>query len=221
MKVMILAAGRGQRMGSLTEHCPKPLLEISGRSLIEHQLLALKQQGFSEFVINLAYLGGKIKQALGSGERWGVTIEYSDEGELALETGGGIYKALPLLGQEHFLLVNADVWTDFPYASLRDQTAKKIHLVLVDNPKHNHAGDFQLHESRVLNEGGECLTYSGVGVFHPSVFAAETAGVFPLAPLIRRQITADQVSGQRHQGVWVDVGTPERLASLGSTLPSQ
>ena len=221
MKVMILAAGRGQRMRELTERCPKPLLKIKGVSLVEHHIQALKKQGFSEFVINIAYLGEQIKQALGSGEQWGVSIEYSDEAGSALETGGGIFKALPLLGDKHFLVVNADVWTDFSYASLRKQITSNIHLVLVNNPTHNLGGDFQLQRDRVVTQGGESLTYSGVGVFHPSVFSAETGGVFPLAPLIRQQIANAEVSGQLHNGVWVDVGTPERLAFLESQMLTQ
>jgi len=221
MKVMILAAGRGQRMRELTKNCPKPLLKINGQSLIEHHIHALKKQGFNEFVINVAYLGEQIKQVLGDGKQWGVSIAYSDESDTALETGGGIFKALPLLGENHFLVVNADVWIDFPYASLRKETCKKIHLVLVNNPEHNLAGDFQLKDGQLVERGGACLTYSGVGVFHPSVFSAERGGVFPLAPLIRRQIPYAEVSGQLHNSVWVDVGTPERLAFLESQMVTQ
>jgi len=221
MKVMILAAGRGQRMRELTKNCPKPLLKINGQSLIEHHIHALKKQGFNEFVINVAYLGEQIKQVLGDGKQWGVSIAYSDEGDTALETGGGIFKALPLLGENHFLVVNADVWIDFPYASLRKETAKKIHLVLVNNPAHNLAGDFQLEDGQLVEQGGESLTYSGVGVFHPSVFSAECGGVFPLAPLIRRQIPCAEVTAQLHNSVWVDVGTPERLAFLESQMITQ
>jgi len=218
MKVMILAAGRGERMGELTAKCPKPLLKIAGRSLIEHHILALKKQGFSEFVINVAYLGEQIKNALGSGEQWGVDIAYSDEGKQALETGGGIYHALPLLGDEPFLVVNADVWTDFPYASLANKTDNNIHLVLVSNPVHNLAGDFDLLGGRVVKENGEPYTYSGVGVFNPRIFAQQTAGIFPLAPLIRDEISGHEVTGELYQGEWIDVGTPERLADLEQVL---
>jgi len=218
MKVMILAAGRGERMGELTAKCPKPLLKIAGRSLIEHHILALKKQGFSEFVINVAYLGEQIKNALGSGEQWGVDIAYSDEGKQALETGGGIYHALPLLGDEPFLVVNADVWTDFPYASLANKTDNNIHLVLVSNPVHNLAGDFDLLGGRVVKENGEPYTYSGVGVFNPRIFAQQTAGIFPLAPLIRDEIARHEVAGELYQGEWIDVGTPERLADLEQVL---
>lgn len=215
---MILAAGRGKRMGTLTASCPKPLLKIAGVRLIEHHILALKEQGFRDFVINVAYLGEQIKTFVGDGERWGVGVEYSDEGGQALETGGGILNALPLLGDEPFLVVNADVWVDFPYAALRDKTGGNIHLVLVNNPPHNAKGDFNLLNGRVVQSGGDCYTYSGIGVYKPHVFTGQCAGVFPLAPLIRDAISQQQVSGQLHVGTWVDIGTPERLNSLKLAL---
>lgn len=220
MKVMILAAGRGERMGQLTDACPKPLLKVAGKSLIEHHIEALRKQGFTEFVINVAYLGHQIKSTLGDGQQWGVQIKYSDEGVQALETGGGLFNALPLLGEEPFLVVNADVWTNFPYATLRNKTDKKIHLVLVENPSHNTTGDFCLEGSAVVPQGLDCYTYSGVGVFTPSIFEEQTGGVFPLAPLIRDEVSRHAVSGQLHQGVWIDVGTPERLADVEKTLRS-
>ncbi|MEH6504594.1 MAG: nucleotidyltransferase family protein [Cycloclasticus sp.] len=220
MKVMILAAGRGERMRQLTDNCPKPLLKIAGRSIIEQLILTLKKQGFSEFVINIAYLGSQIKQALGSGEQWGVEIEYSDEGDAALETGGGIFKALRLLGDEHFLVVNADVWTDFPYNSLLNKTENKIHLVLINNPPHHPDGDFSLKGGLVVSPGDKTFTYSGIGVFHPAIFAQEKPGAFPLAPIIRRCISRAEVSGELHEGEWIDVGTPERLADLALVLKS-
>jgi len=218
MKVMILAAGRGKRMERLTDNCPKPLLQVAGKSLIEHHILALKEQGFNEFVINVAYLGEQIKKAIGNGEQWGVTIEYSDEGNNALETGGGIFNALPLLGNAPFLVVNGDVWTDFPYASLRGKTDKDIHLVLVNNPTHNLGGDFNLCNADIIQSGGDCYTYSGIGVYSPCIFANQHAGVFPLAPLIRDEISQQNVSGELHSGVWIDVGTPERLADVELAL---
>ena len=215
MKAMILAAGRGKRMGALTDDCPKPLIKVMGLSLIEHHIIALKAQGFNELVINVAYLGEQIKQQLGSGEKWGVSIDYSDEGTHALETGGGIVNALPLLGPEPFLVVNADVWTDFPYASLRQKTpTTKMHLVLVENPVHHPDGDFYLSEDKLVAMGEKKFTYGGLGVFDPSVFKGEKTTAFPLAPVIRELILAGEVSGQLYSGVWVDVGTPERLAQL-------
>lgn len=215
MKAMILAAGRGKRMGALTDHCPKPLLKVGGLSLIEHHIIALKTQGFNELVINVAYLGEQIKQQLGSGEKWGVSIDYSDEGQHALETGGGILNALSLLGPEPFLVVNADVWTDFPYASLRQKVpTSKMHLVLVGNPTHHPDGDFYLSADKLVAMGEKKFTYSGLGVFEPSVFKAKKPTAFPLAPVIRELTLAGEVSGQLYSGVWVDVGTPERLAQL-------
>ena len=218
MKVMILAAGRGERMGSLTDSCPKPLLEVAGKPLIEHHILALKAQGFSEFVINVAYLGQQIIDTLGSGQRWGVDIVYSDEGSDALETGGGICNALPLLGDGHFLVVNADVWMDYPFSTLRNQIAKQIHLVLVPNPQHHLSGDFVLSGGDLLNDGAEKHTYSGVGVYHPSLFDESCAGKFPLAPIIRQAIQKQQATGELHDKTWIDVGTPERLADAENQL---
>ncbi|HIF17717.1 MAG TPA: nucleotidyltransferase family protein [Cycloclasticus sp.] len=218
MKVMMLAAGRGERMGSLTENCPKPLLKVAGRSLIEHHILALKNQGFSEFVINVAYLGDQIMVALGNGERFGVQIDYSDEGAQALETGGGIQHALPLLGKAPFLVVNADIWTDISYTDFNIKANNSMHLVLVKNPEHNQAGDFYLNEDQVVQHGGERLTYSGVGIFTPALFSQQTAAIFPLAPLIHDAISRGEVGGQLHSGVWVDVGTPQRLDDVEAVL---
>ncbi len=218
MKVMILAAGRGERMGGLTDNCPKPLLKVAGRSLIEHHILALKKQGFNEFVINVAYLGEQIMNALGNGERFGVKIDYSDEGTQALETGGGVQRALPLLGTAPFLVVNADIWADIPYADLKIKADNSMHLVLVKNPEHHLGGDFHLDKRQVVEAGGERLTYSGVGIFNTAIFSQQTAGVFPLAPLIRDAIMRGEVGGQLHTGVWVDVGTPQRLADVEKVL---
>ncbi len=218
MKVMILAAGRGERMGSLTDSCPKPLLKVAGKPLIEHHILALKAQGFSEFVINVAYLGQQIIDALGSGQRWGVDIVYSDEGSDALETGGGIYNALPLLGDGHFMVVNADVWMNYPFASLRNEVAKNVHLVLVPNPQHHLSGDFALSAGVLLNDGAEKYTYSGIGVYHPSLFNECCAGKFPLAPIIRHAIQKGQATAELHDKTWIDVGTPERLADAENQI---
>jgi len=219
MKVMILAAGRGERMGSLTDSCPKPLLEVAGKPLIEHHILALKAQGFSEFVINVAYLGQQIIDTLGSGQQWGVDIVYSDEGNAALETGGGIYNALPLLGDGHFLVVNADVWMDYPFSTLRNQTVKQMHLVLVPNPPHHQRGDFVLSDDGyLLSDGAEKHTYSGVGVYHPNLFDESCTGKFPLAPIIRQAIQKKQATGELHDKTWIDVGTRERLTEAENQL---
>ena len=214
MKAMILAAGRGKRMGKLTEQIPKPLLKVKGRSLIEHLIISLKENGFTELVINTAYKGDQIQAALKSGAQFGVTIQYSDEGGEGLETGGGIFKALPLLGQNHFLVVNADIWTDYPFKDLRTKTNDLAHLVLVENPEHNATGDFILDKGRVIEKGAEPKTFTGIGVYHADLFADETAGFFRLAPILRKKILTNNVSGELYTGQWQDIGTPERLSTI-------
>lgn len=213
MKAMILAAGRGERMRPLTDTTPKPLLRAGGRRLIEYHLGALAAAGVDEVVINHAHLGGQIERELGDGRRYGLRIRYSPEGE-ALETGGGILRALPLLGPAPFIVVNADVHTDFDYAHLPQALDGLAHLVLVDNPPHRPDGDFALVGARVHNAGESCLTYAGIGVLCAALFAEGLSGRFPLAPLLRAAADAGQVSGERYGGFWVDVGTPERLAAV-------
>lgn len=215
---MILAAGRGERMRPLTDHIPKPMLRAGGRTLIEYHIFGLAQAGISQIIINHAHLGGQIEQALGDGGRYGVDIRYSPEGE-ALETGGGIYRALPWLEDGPFVVVNGDVWTDYPFARLPPEPAGLAHLVLVDNPPHHPAGDFALAADGWVSEAdGPRLTFSGIGVYRPELFAGCTAGRFPLAPLLRRAMAAGRVSGEHYCGGWVDVGTPERLAELERRL---
>ncbi|WP_374441835.1 N-acetylmuramate alpha-1-phosphate uridylyltransferase MurU [Pseudomonas panipatensis] len=221
MKAMILAAGKGERLRPLTLHTPKPLVQAGGVALIEHQLLALRDAGFSELVINHAWLGQQIEDYLGDGARFGVAIRYSAEGE-PLETGGGIYRALPLLGEAPFVIANGDIWTDFGYSRLHRALADGdlAHLVLVANPGHNVRGDFHLAEGRVGDylEGQPSFTYSGIAVLHPALFAACSAGAFKLAPLLREAMVAGRVSGELHEGCWVDVGTHERLAEVERLL---
>lgn len=218
MKAMILAAGRGERMRPLTDTTPKPLLSAGGKALIEYHIEALARAGISELVINHAHLGQQIEQTLGDGERYGVSIQYSAEGQ-ALETGGGIFKALPLLGKEPFIVVNGDVWTDFDFSHLRQQSVSLAHLVLVDNPPHNPRGDFHLDSThQVKTEGVPCLTYSGIGLYHPQLFAACDARAFPLAPLLRQAMAENKVSGEHYRGQWLDIGTPQRLQQLDQTL---
>lgn len=213
MKAMILAAGKGERMRPLTLHTPKPLLEAGGRPLIEHHILALAAAGFRELVINHAWLGEQIEAHLGDGARFGVAIRYSAEGE-PLETGGGIHRALPLLGEAPFAVVNGDVWCDYDFARLRRPLAGLARLVLVDNPPHHPGGDFHLDGTRVIEQGEPRLTYSGLAVLHPALFDGCTAGAFKLAPLLRQAMARGAVEGERHPGRWVDVGTPERLAEV-------
>jgi MurNAc alpha-1-phosphate uridylyltransferase len=223
MKAMILAAGRGERMRPLTLSRPKPLLDVGGRALIEHHLQALAAAGFSQVVINLSWLGEQICAALGDGSRFGVDLRYSEEGPEPLETGGGIFRALPLLGPAPFVVLNGDVWTTYPYAQLRDRlrAGDLAHLVLVPNPQHNERGDFVLRAGRMHEgEDGERYTFSGIGVYHPSLFDGCGDGIFKLAPLLRAAALAGRVSAELFEGDWLDIGTPERLAALDRRLRS-
>ncbi|EJO91731.1 nucleotidyl transferase [Ectopseudomonas mendocina DLHK] len=219
MKAMILAAGKGERLRPLTLHTPKPLVKAAGVPLIEYHVRALVAAGFTELVINHAWLGQQIEDYLGDGSRFGAHIVYSPEGE-PLETGGGIFKALPLLGDEPFLVVNGDIFTDYPFAELRKPMSGLAHLVLVDNPAHHPQGDFVLAMGQVQDAEslGERLTYSGIAVLHPRLFAACQPGAFKLAPLLRSAMPQGQVSGERHAGCWIDVGTHERLAEVERLL---
>jgi MurNAc alpha-1-phosphate uridylyltransferase len=218
MKAMLLAAGRGERMRPLTDTLPKPLLDVAGKALIEHHLAALQRAGIREVVINHAWLGEQIEARLGTGARYGLHIAYSPERPAALETAGGIVQALPLLGAAPFLVINADIWTDYPLQNLPQQLEGLAHLVMVDNPPHHPGGDFRLAGERLRAEGEPRLTFSGIGVYHPDLFAGLEPGVRPLAPLLQAAMQADQVSGEHYRGRWVDVGTPERLAALDREL---
>ncbi|MBF7728488.1 N-acetylmuramate alpha-1-phosphate uridylyltransferase MurU [Pseudomonas sp. N040] len=219
MKAMILAAGKGERMRPLTLTTPKPLLPVAGVPLIVYHLRALAAAGFAEVVINHAWLGRQIEDYLGDGRQFDLRIRYSAEGE-PLETGGGIFRALPLLGEEPFLVVNGDIWTDFAFAGLPQELAGLAHLVLVDNPQHHPQGDFGLSAGAVREAvaGVPQLTYSGIAVLHPQLFAGCSAGAFKLAPLLRQAMAAEQVSGEYFAGHWVDVGTHERLQAVERLL---
>ncbi|MBY5922390.1 N-acetylmuramate alpha-1-phosphate uridylyltransferase MurU [Ferrimonas balearica] len=219
MKAMILAAGRGERMRPLTDHTPKPLLPVAGKPLLTYHLERLARAGVREVVINHAWLGAQIPAALGSGERWDLNIRYSDEGDAALETGGGIHKALPLLGDEPFLLMNGDIYADLQWPVLPQLAEGDLaHLYLVPNPEHNPNGDFALESGRVLSDGDHKLTYGGMALFHPELFRACRPGHFSLVPLLREAMQAGRVSGERFEGHWCDVGTPARLAALEAQL---
>lgn len=215
MKAMILAAGKGERMRPLTLHTPKPLVPVAGQPLIEYHLQALARAGFTEVVINHAWLGQQIEDHLGDGARFGLSLRYSPEGE-PLETGGGIFKALPLLGDAPFLLVNGDIWTDYDFARLRAPLAGLAHLVLVDNPGHHGRGDFRLADEQVVDgdDAPGTLTFSGISVLDPSLFDGCQPGAFKLAPLLRQAMSQGQVTGEHYAGHWVDVGTLERLAEV-------
>ena len=226
MKAMILAAGRGERMRPLTDERPKPLLEVGGRSLLAWHLVALARAGIVDIVINLAWRGERIREALGDGAAHGVRIRYSEEGEAALETGGGIFRALPLLGPAPFLVVNGDVWTDLDHARHPPlDTDAWASLVLVPNPPHHPQGDFGLAPR--ADGGADVLTgpadaprytYSGIGVYRPEFFAGCVDGRFPLLPLLRRAGAAGRLRGRLYQGTWCDVGTPQRLRELDDRL---
>jgi len=214
VKAMILAAGRGERMRPLTDDTPKPLLKIGRRSLIEHHLQALRAAGVRDVVVNLSWLGEQIRAAVGDGARLSLAVRYTEEGPVPLETGGGIFNALPLLGAEPFIVVNGDVWTDYPFTRLALAHDATAHLVLVPNPAHHVQGDFSLDGGRVVHRRGQTYTFAGIAVYHPQFFAGCKAGRFPLLPLLQHAIDARSVSGEVYEGAWSDVGTPQRLAQL-------
>jgi MurNAc alpha-1-phosphate uridylyltransferase len=215
---MVLAAGRGERMRPLTDTTPKPLLEVGGQPLIAYHLRALARAGVTEIVINLSWLGERIRAALEDGRSYGVHIRYSEEGPVPLETGGGIHHALPLLGPEPFLVVNGDIWTDFDFRQLALDGAADARLVLVPNPEHHLRGDFGLEADRIVVRDTDRLTYAGIGVYRPEFFAGCQPGRFPLLPLLERAINARRLRGQRHAGAWLDVGSPARLAALDARI---
>jgi MurNAc alpha-1-phosphate uridylyltransferase len=223
MKAMILAAGLGKRMRPLTDNLPKPLLQVLEKSLIEHQIERLVTNGIHQIVINHFYHGDKIEEQLGDGSRYGASIRYSRETD-RLETAGGIIKALPLLEDDCFLVVNADIWTDFPFASLKpvDGDERLAHLVLVANTEHHPKGDFYLDRNgRVHEEASrrdQRLTFSGISVLHRRLFAGHGPQPMPLLPLLSSAMRQEKVSGEVYVGVWMDIGTPERLQELNDIV---
>jgi MurNAc alpha-1-phosphate uridylyltransferase len=229
MKAMILAAGKGERMRPLTDGKPKPMLPVAGKPLIEYHLERLSAVGLREFVINLGWHGNQIRDELGDGARWGVKIAYSEEGWPALESGGGIFHALPLLGPDPFIVVNGDVYADYPWRQLVDRARTLprddlAHLVLVPNPAHNPNGDFVLEHGRIGNADRPRHTFSGLSVHRPEFFKGCSPGHFPLLPLWRRAAERNHLGGELYDGRWSDVGTPQRLAdlerALGVTTPA-
>jgi MurNAc alpha-1-phosphate uridylyltransferase len=219
---MIMAAGRGERLRPLTDTLPKPLAPVAGKPLIVYHLEALAKAGVREVVINLSWLGDRIKAALGDGHDFGVRIHYSEEGPVPLETAGGIFKALPLLGPEPFLVVNGDVWTEIDFSRLVLEDAADAFIVLVPNPTHNLRGDFALDGDAVIERDNvqQSYTYSGVGMYRPEFFSGCSPGKFPLLPLLKRAIAARRLRGEVHQGEWCDVGSIERLRELDSRVRS-
>ncbi len=222
MRAMILAAGRGQRMQPLTDTCPKPLLMVGGKRLIEYHLETLARAGFRDIVINTGWLGEQLPATLGNGDRYGVHIEYSHEGWPALETGGGLFRALSLLGQQPFLVMNGDVWTDWQPHNTTLPTGWNAHtlahLVLVPNPPQHLKGDFGLQEGVVLDHAPQQYTFSGMGYYHPDFFHGCADGPFKLAPLLYAAAARGQLRGELYQGQWHDIGTPERLQQLDAQL---
>ncbi|WP_126452910.1 N-acetylmuramate alpha-1-phosphate uridylyltransferase MurU [Sulfuriflexus mobilis] len=218
MKAMILAAGRGERMRPLTNTTPKSLLQVGGQALIVYHILALREAGIDEIVINHAWLGELITDYLGDGDQYGVQIHYSDESGGALETAGGIVKALPLLGEAPFVVVNADIFTDYAYQNLPQRPDGLAHLVMVDNPPQHPDGDFVLSAGRLRAEAGPRLTFSGIGLYEPKLFADCQPGPLPLAPILRAAMARNEVSGEHYRGQWQDIGTPARLAELNASL---
>jgi N-acetyl-alpha-D-muramate 1-phosphate uridylyltransferase len=224
MRAMILAAGRGERMRPLTDTLPKPLLQVGGKTLIEWQLEKLAAVGIEDVVVNVSHLGELIEEFLGDGSRWGCQITYSRETE-ALETAGGIVQALPLLGSEPFLIVNADIWSNYDFTDLvqhRMQPGCLAHLVLVSNPPQHHQGDFCLRENGLLEmrseRGRDTCTYSGIALYHPDFFSGIDPGKLKLLPVLERLMSEHRVSGEHFSGDWEDVGTPERLTALDARL---
>ncbi len=235
MKALVFAAGLGERMRPLTDTTPKPLLRVGGKRLVEWHLEKLAALGVRDVVLNTSWLAAQFPQALGDGARWGLRIAYAYEGGTPLETGGGMWNALPLLGGAHgsdeaFLLVNGDVWSDYDFARLPAEPAGLAHLVMVDRPTHAKQGDFALDDHGALHaEGPHLLTYAGIGMYRPQLFdgwrdivvapaMVEGKPKFPLAPLLRARMHAGLVTGEHHRGRWTDVGTPERLAELDAAL---
>jgi len=223
MKAMILAAGRGERMRPLTDNTPKPLLMAGSKRLIEYHLFNLAAAGFKNVVINVAWLGQQIIDVIGKGEKYNLNIQYSNEGDNALETGGGIFNALPLLGDNPFLVINGDVWTDYPFENLYNYSLKdKAHLVLINNPAHNPQGDFAINNNRLFESETEKFTFSGIGVYSADFFTPYKNGQpqkeihekYPLAPMIRKYISENKISGELFKGKWMDIGTQQRLEDL-------
>lgn len=231
MKALILAAGLGERMRPLTDTTPKPLLVVGGKPLIVWHLEKLASMDVGDVVINTSWLAEQFPQVLGDGAHWGMSIRYSYEGDTPLETGGGMWHALPLLGEEPFLAVNGDVWTDFDFARLPREPEGDAHLVLIDNPAHNLRGDFSLSgDGRIASHGEHPVTFAGIGIYRPALFdhwrdvigeqpgAQDVPPSFKLAPLLRAAMAQSRITGEKYSGLWTDIGTPQRLADLDASL---
>ncbi|MDP9066229.1 MAG: nucleotidyltransferase family protein [Pseudomonadota bacterium] len=211
---MILAAGRGERMRPLSDTTPKPMLRVQGQPLIERLVVGLVHSGITRLVVNLAWLGSTIREYLGNGARYGASIDYSEEKPHALETAGGIFRALPLLGPGPFVVVNGDVFTDYPFERLELDAARDAHLVLVANPPHHPGGDFSMNAGLAAADGHPRYTFAGIAAYRPEFFAGCSDGTFPLKPLLLRAMALERCGAELYTGRWDDVGTPDRLAAL-------
>ena len=214
MRAMILAAGRGERLRPLTDATPKSLVEVRGESLLERHLRNVQAAGIRTVVINLGWLGDRIVERVGSGERYGLDVIYSDEGDNILDTGGGIHKALPHLGDEPFLVVNADIYTDMPVPGVKLAAEHLGHLVMVPTPEYRDHGDFNIEGGLIRNGERAPYTFSGVAVYRPEFFDGCKSGRFSLVPMLREAADQDRLSGALYEGLWADVGTPDRRAAL-------
>lgn len=222
MRAMILAAGRGERMRPLTDHCPKPLLKVAGKPLLVFHVEKLVAIGVTDIVINHAWLGQQIVEQIKDGREYGANIVYSAEPEGALETAGGIINALPLIGDEPFIAVNGDIWTDYDFARLPEDIGQSLaHLVLVDNPEHNPEGDFAICGGKIDDNAQPKFTYSGIAVYRPDLFAREQPGRAPLPPVWRKYMADGLIAGEKYDGLWTDVGTEQRLEQLRSVYLSR
>jgi MurNAc alpha-1-phosphate uridylyltransferase len=223
MKAMILAAGRGERMRPLTDQTPKPLLEVAGKPLIFWHLEKLARANFEDVIINHAYLGEMIETYVGDGSKWNLKITYSREAS-PLETAGGIKKALPLIGDQPFLVINADIYTDFNYSTIKNRNLYdyKGHLIMVKNPKHHPEGDFFLKDNLIQLKGKERLTFSGIAIYQPKIFEdINLEPVVKLAPMLKKLIDSKSISGEAYRGLWFDIGTPERLNEVNLFLKEE
>lgn len=216
MKALLYAAGRGERLRPLTDSIPKPLINVAGATLIEQRIVALREAGITDIVINLSWLGPMIRAHLGDGSAAGVDIQYSDEGPQPLDSGGAIHHARQLLGEQPFIAMNADIWTDFPVSRLLERQITSAHLVLVPNPQHNPDGDFALRADTVHNDGAPRYTYSGIAVYHPSLADRPPGPSFSVVPRLRQAADQGLVSGEVYGGLWFDAGTPKRLQQIES-----
>jgi len=222
MKAMILAAGRGERMRPLTDNTPKPLLQVNNKALIEYTITALVKAGITDIIINIAYLGAQIQNYLGDGSRYQANLQYSPEGSTGLETAGGIKNALPLLGSAPFLVINGDIYCDYPLQTLINHPIDLAHLILVNNPIHHTVGDFHINNHGLLNSTERPKqTFSGIGLYRPELFTALPTGKSALAPLLKKAMQTQDISGELYQGFWMDIGTPKRLQDLSLHLNSE